>query len=653
MSLWSKRLFRIFIFFLITYSLFARIDGWPDNSRLDLTRAIVDEGTFRIDNYAQNTGDRAYYDGHYYTDKFPGASFIAVPPYFMFKYIFGLPTVHENFYNTNPDISYNFMVWFVVTFTSALFSALTVILVYKTTGYFTNKRIYKYLAAFGYGFGTMAFNYATLFFDHAISTFFSFLAFYILYGSLRKNNFSLKILLLAALFSSIAVLVTPFSAIIVLGLCFFLFLKRDFFSAIIYGFFSLLIFSLVFVPYSLESFEDITTPYYFIDRGIFHNRHLLLEHSACYGQLLEPNHRKTRYLFGLSYSISCDINVSKDYFEGMPLDVKNSVGERMVLYNKNGSSYFYNRSFKTSNSFLNFRVKAVRNGSIIDFYEQYGSSDKWIYSYRVVDKNYSFKILSYKRGTIKSFSCPRIFNSSTTRYCYENISTFEGLLFHKYNLSYTPLEDDADNSSNFRFQRYTDYSRSTMFHNMFKLLFYPYRGLFVFSPFLILFIIGLFFMSKEFITEFLLVLGLFIAFLFVNAIPLIWWGGTSFGPRHMLPVVPFLFIPIAFSLKKIKTRYIFILLALSILINLAGLQTLESFGTNTDDGQLIIEPSITNAIYSWNSLGNPLLEYYFPLFIKEGPQSMLLEKILRFDFFPFINLIILFIIGLFLFRNRS
>jgi hypothetical protein len=50
-------------------------------SQFDLTRAIVERGTFRIDAYQGNTIDKAFFEGHYYCDKSPVNAFLAVPPY--------------------------------------------------------------------------------------------------------------------------------------------------------------------------------------------------------------------------------------------------------------------------------------------------------------------------------------------------------------------------------------------------------------------------------------------------------------------------------------------------------------------------------------------------------------------------------------------
>lgn len=60
---------------------FAYGSGWPDVSRLGLTQSVALHGTLRIDRYASQTRDRARYGGHWYSDKAPGISFLAVPTF--------------------------------------------------------------------------------------------------------------------------------------------------------------------------------------------------------------------------------------------------------------------------------------------------------------------------------------------------------------------------------------------------------------------------------------------------------------------------------------------------------------------------------------------------------------------------------------------
>src|SRR5216684_9234062 len=63
----------------ISYAYFYEGGGWNQNSRFDLVRAIVEQRTLRIDAYHQNTEDKAFANGHYYSDKAPGLALLAVP----------------------------------------------------------------------------------------------------------------------------------------------------------------------------------------------------------------------------------------------------------------------------------------------------------------------------------------------------------------------------------------------------------------------------------------------------------------------------------------------------------------------------------------------------------------------------------------------
>jgi hypothetical protein len=65
---------------LFSYSYFyGNREGWNQASRFDLVRALVEEHRFSIDTYNQNTGDKAVWNGHFYSDKAPGLALSAVP----------------------------------------------------------------------------------------------------------------------------------------------------------------------------------------------------------------------------------------------------------------------------------------------------------------------------------------------------------------------------------------------------------------------------------------------------------------------------------------------------------------------------------------------------------------------------------------------
>ena len=63
----------------VSYAYFYAGGGWNQNSRFDLIRAIIEQGTLRIDAYHENTRDKAFFRGHYYSDKAPGLALLAVP----------------------------------------------------------------------------------------------------------------------------------------------------------------------------------------------------------------------------------------------------------------------------------------------------------------------------------------------------------------------------------------------------------------------------------------------------------------------------------------------------------------------------------------------------------------------------------------------
>src|SRR5579884_779417 len=71
---------------LIAYTyFFPRWANWNENSRFDLVRAFVESHALTIDRYVANTGDYAYYRGHYYSDKAPGMFMLGVPVYAIFR----------------------------------------------------------------------------------------------------------------------------------------------------------------------------------------------------------------------------------------------------------------------------------------------------------------------------------------------------------------------------------------------------------------------------------------------------------------------------------------------------------------------------------------------------------------------------------------
>lgn len=106
---------------------------WAQTAHDDLTWAIVEQGSFRIDAYITdaenniNTGDWAKHDGHYYSNKAPGVSFpgalVYAPLYYGEKHWFG-----EGKIPVKIDV---WNLWIINLFCSVLPFALCSVLIFK------------------------------------------------------------------------------------------------------------------------------------------------------------------------------------------------------------------------------------------------------------------------------------------------------------------------------------------------------------------------------------------------------------------------------------------------------------------------------------------------------------------------------------------
>ncbi|MHA2333522.1 MAG: hypothetical protein ACXAEU_15975 [Candidatus Hodarchaeales archaeon] len=102
------------------------------------------------------------------------------------------------------------------------------------------------------------------------------------------------------------------------------------------------------------------------------------------------------------------------------------------------------------------------------------------------------------------------------------------------------------------------------------------RGLLTFSPIVILSVWGLISLYNKYRKESLFILFIAILFIFFYAKNFDPAGGAAFGPRYIVPALPFLIIPLAFLMEEWKSNALFtlmlrILAGLSIFYNFLGL----------------------------------------------------------------------------------
>lgn len=229
----------IFLTLIISFSYFLpRWADWSQNSRLDLTLAIIDQGTFRIDDYYQNTGDYAYFEGHYYLDKAPGPSFLAVPVYAIIKPVLNLRIVEsvlerisqsEAFSATLDEggtgalldkIKFMLVLYLVTIVISAFPSALLGVLLYNQLGDFNLDPAWRIILVLTYGLLTPAFAFSGQFFSHQLCSFLLFGAFWIV-DRIEKFNTKRAWLFLAGLMMGWSVISEYPTALIAAGILVF------------------------------------------------------------------------------------------------------------------------------------------------------------------------------------------------------------------------------------------------------------------------------------------------------------------------------------------------------------------------------------------------------------------------------------------------
>jgi 4-amino-4-deoxy-L-arabinose transferase-like glycosyltransferase len=164
---------------LLCYGFFLQLPAWNEYSRYDLVRAVVEQGTVQIDRYHENTGDKAFKDGHYYSDKVPGTAILGVPAYAAYLAVNRLAGVDE----PPQEAAVAFLAFVICGIPTALLVVLLVRFLIPYAG-----EPWALAMGVALGLGSILFPFATMFFAHAASAFFLFAAFYALWSARRHGG---------------------------------------------------------------------------------------------------------------------------------------------------------------------------------------------------------------------------------------------------------------------------------------------------------------------------------------------------------------------------------------------------------------------------------------------------------------------------------
>jgi len=143
------------------YAYFYQAGGWNQNSRFDLTRAMVERHSLRIDAYERNTGDDARRDGHFYCDKAPAVSWLGVPPYAVMYWLAGAPA------QPSPRLLAHGS-YAAALVANALPSAIAAVFLYWLALLLGLSATWAAVVTLAYALATLAFPYSTVFYGHQL-----------------------------------------------------------------------------------------------------------------------------------------------------------------------------------------------------------------------------------------------------------------------------------------------------------------------------------------------------------------------------------------------------------------------------------------------------------------------------------------------------
>lgn len=166
-----------------------------------------------------------------------------------------------------------------------------------------------------------------------------------------------------------------------------------------------------------------------------------------------------------------------------------------------------------------------------------------------------------------------------------------------------PLELGYSRSELWTDQHHTGFMSLTLptLDAVWGITFSPFRGLFLLSPWLLLSLPGfvLWWRSSSLRAEWWLAVSVTVAIFLFNASSSMWWGGFAVGPRYLLPVLPFLVLPIAFVLAAWGERlWLRIVVALSLLWSLIAVWSM-TLAEQAFPSDALYNPWVDHVLPNW------------------------------------------------------
>lgn len=208
--------FFVFLVVLLAYGYFSSERDVNINSRLALVKAFVDEGQLEIDSYHNTelyTVDKAFFNGHYYSDKAIGTSVLGIAAYYPVRWAY-----YQLGERLTPRLFREWMTFLAVSLPAALLAPF----IYILASEMRKNRLAAWLMTLAISLGTPLYKYSTAFYGHALAAVFYFLAFFIWFHAKRNGKISLPIIFISAVLLGLTVITEYPTALLVLLLSFYI-----------------------------------------------------------------------------------------------------------------------------------------------------------------------------------------------------------------------------------------------------------------------------------------------------------------------------------------------------------------------------------------------------------------------------------------------
>lgn len=169
---WTRRRLALAAILLVglSYATMIQDFSWNQTSHYDLIRSLDSDGT-TIDAFQQNTGDKVFYKGHWYSARAPGLALFALPFHDTLK-VAGAPAWARSRQALRGEDE---MIYLIGLWGNVLPGLLLLLLVWRVAERFEPG--FGAAAAVALGLGTMILPLSTLLFSHVFTAFLGFAAF--------------------------------------------------------------------------------------------------------------------------------------------------------------------------------------------------------------------------------------------------------------------------------------------------------------------------------------------------------------------------------------------------------------------------------------------------------------------------------------------